>query len=140
MWRDGRAVVNALLVLEAGFFQPAVRARAVDVNQRSSENRRFDERNQVCTVTTTDLLNTDSSKPYEAGHLNRDDDDHLVSTTLALKGAPGVITLRECEKGFIHLNHTFKQIAVGPNHGSAQPMQYGPSGLVAAKTQYALQA
>ena len=55
------------------------------------------------------------------------------------RGAPSLAGAGCSNEAFVHLHRAGELVAVWPKHGSAQPMEHGPGGLVRAETELPLE-
>ena len=91
-------------------------------------------------VTMINPLDTDSSKTFGLQHFHRYGDENLGGVALAANSTDRVCSISERKIGFINLNLPMEQLSVGADHGAAQPVQHGPSGLITPQSKHALQS
>ena len=79
-------------------------------------------------------------KAFGLEKLHCNGDEGFGGVALATNSGPGLPTLGDGNVGLVDLDVALQLLASRAHHGSAQPMQDGPGGLIAAQSQHPLQS
>lgn len=110
------------------------------MNEGTWTDGRFNKRHQMIVITTLNSLNPYSSKSFGLQHLHCYGHQDLGGVALAPNRTDRIYSVRERQISFIDLHLPMQQFSVWANHCTAQSVQHGPRGLIAAQTKNTLQS